>query len=182
MLDYTGITRFWSDAALAYAQASTASMALSANMAQEFWGTALKVSTPPVATSPLRAKSWYRAPASNPFDPATWVPGWRSGDPWGLRGSTLRAWTNSVAAQSWPGFKAPSPVLDMWTVALPAFWSQAPSIMTPVAAMSNYPAAVFSAYRSDSGHAVAQIICETMVAAAKMPIPSPLTFGSRSWH
>ena len=171
------------DAAASYMALTTSMMSMSADIVTSFMsGFAKPVAGPapePVEArvpAPLRTRSWYRQPDLDPFGLTAWTRMWQpSSDPFGWKGGMMSAWTPGVVAPVLPVVP-----LETWALAFPAYWNVLPtSSFLPATGLTNYPAAIFSAYRSDGGHAVAQIMIDTMTTAAK--VSSALAPTPR-WH
>ncbi|MCL4767824.1 MAG: hypothetical protein KJZ80_16475 [Hyphomicrobiaceae bacterium] len=187
-LDYQmDLARAWGDAAFgcmtAAAQVSTALFGMSATArpahpAQPF-SRRVQVSR---GGSPQSGASWYRAPQSNPFDVTMIGMAWPfplttpSIQPVPAMLQALQFWTSlfglpmtatSAMPAGWPGWPYPvswpMPVLP-WTIGMDA----AALMGTRSSPASHAP---FATYRSDSGHAVAQITFPNSIVAA-VAVPS----------
>lgn len=129
------------------------------------------------AKAPDPARSWYRPPAANPFDLNAWGTGATSTmAPWSAWGTTFNPAAMMLPnAQSWSALAsfatamaAMQPVQSYWASFMPGFQPPAPqamtwqSVMWPMAQFGAIAAAMaspakYSNYRSEGGHATAQI-------------------------
>ena len=161
------------DATASYMALTTSMMSMSAGIMTSFMSGLLQ---PAVTEHARRTRSWYRQPDSDPFGLSAWTRMWQpTSDPFGWKGGLMSAWTPGVVAPVLPVVP-----LETWALAFPAYWNVLPtSSFLPATGLTNYPTAIFSAYRSDGGHAVAQIMIDTMTTAAK--VSSALAPTPR-WH
>lgn len=161
------------DATASYMALTTSMMSISADIMNSFVSGFLQ---PPASKPPQHTRSWYRQPDVDPFGLQAWTKMWQPpSDPFGWKGGMMAAWTPAVVVPAMPVMP-----LQTWALAFPAYWNVLPtSSFLPATGLTNYPAAIFSAYRSDGGHAVAQIMIDTMATAAK--VSSALAPTPR-WH
>lgn len=152
----------------AYADCARTGARLASEMSRQvfdFWSTPLRTFAGEALAKPAVARSWYRRPATaSVFDPSSWLMptmGW----PMGLGLAAPRpadpiVMMSALAAMTpvWQAFLR-SPAANPWTAAWAwggpgAAWGVASNpAADALAAMAN----PFAAYRSDGGHAVAQI-------------------------
>jgi hypothetical protein len=190
-----GLAKAWTDTVVGCMTASTSTALDMTNQALSLWSQSAENVVPPAppaatraAVTPQRGRSWYRAPSQSPFEfgsawPAGILPfpfasafpfasGWPMMPPMGLftwpgapgLPSLLQSWTTMMAAgmsafplgQSfdWRAFGLPG---------LSRFWGGLPFLD---ALPSREQSAPFSVYRSNGGHAVAQITFPNQVIAA----------------
>jgi hypothetical protein len=173
----------WTDAAAAW----TTWAATATQLSLDFWASAL--GQQPASGS---HRSWYRRPAQSPYDLAGWLPGfagpaspldwWRAGmgltpgwpmaEPRGF--DALTAWMTALTSLSLPFTQsmlgAMSPA-QQW-MQLASAWPGTQAVRAEAA-----PLAPFAFYRSDGGHATAQITFPKMViGTAVWPV-----FGLPFW-
>ena len=208
-LDLTmGLTKAWTDAALGCMSASTSAALDMADQTLSLWSrTSENVVSQAAPAPPKRAasqppaRSWYRAPSHSPFDfgsaspaatlPVPFLSGWPvMVPPMGLftwpgsaTGPTLlQPWIAMMAAAGLILF-APRPALDWRTFGLPGapwFWN---GLGWPDAPRAQEQPAPFSVYRSNGGHAVAQVTFPNQVIAAVAfpPVTAMLTANLFRW-
>lgn len=134
------------------------------------------------AKAPDPARSWYRAPAPNPFDWSSWaMPGNAASGPWNAWGASFNPMLGmpmmSAGAQPWSALAtfasamaAMQPMQSYWAPFAPASQPAMPGVlawqamMWPMMAQFNAVlaaaasnSAVFANYRSPGGHATAQV-------------------------
>jgi hypothetical protein len=185
-----GLAKAWTDTVLGCMTASTSTALDMTNQALSLWSQSAENVVPPAppaatraAATPQRGRSWYRAPSQSPFEfgsawpagilPLPFASGWPKmlppmslfawPGPAGLP-SLLQSWTTMMAAgmsafplgQSfdWRAFGLPG---------LPRFWGGLPFLEALPAREQSAP---FSVYRSNGGHAVAQVTFPNQVIAA----------------
>jgi hypothetical protein len=183
-----GLAKAWTDAALGYMTASTSAALDMANQTLSFWSQspenvvlpASSATTKP-AVSAARSRSWYRAPSQSPFDfgsagpagnlPIPFTSGWPVMGPsislFSWPGAPtlpclLQSWATMAAAAGML-FSPPRLALDWRTFGLPWFWNSLP---LPGSSPAREQPTPFSVYRSDGGHAVAQVTFPNQVIAA----------------
>lgn len=195
--DQMDLVRAWGDIALgcmtAAAQISTAVLGQCGTVFAP--AKATQAASPRAEDSPsssrARCGSWYRTPERSPFEPAWFGMAWpfpHAASPLAFAASQpinaalpLHAWAKLLQFPAMPpAFTMPANPPNWWS---PASWSSmaalpwmvgmncatlAPSMPAPVST------APFAAYRSASGHAVAQITFPNEVVAA-VALPSSAT-------
>lgn len=184
--DYLGVAKFWSDLSLRWMEAS-AQIFTSMLRSLEQSGTAFSPASNSQAQeantgNQTLATSWYKPPARSPFEPNWLGLGWVMPlDPSKLTPkevlgpfNPIEAWTRAMELVV-PSMTVGLPVPAI-TQLRPANWPAASMpwmIGLGVAMVAPAPAAAapaekpqFSAYRSESGHAVAQITFPNQVIAA----------------
>jgi hypothetical protein len=184
--DHLGWAKLWSDFTLQWMEtAAQCSTAILRGLDQN--GTVFTPASTPqmpgtIANRPSLATSWYRQPQRSPFEPNWLGLGW-------VLPLTAPAMAPNDALGPFKPFEAWSKAMQLaapsMTIGLPAHATSALHPMSwPAAAMpwmiglgfamvAPAPAAAapsenaqFSAYRSESGHAVAQIVFPNQVVAA----------------
>jgi hypothetical protein len=189
------IAKNYSDAAVGYASAMTAAYGHAASMMIDFWADTLKTSSP----KPANSQSWYREPtrsstalapmmaplnpfqAINPFaiSPMAMNPVALAMGP-GLAAGAMLPWMSMMLPPP-TGRSAAVPMAYMMLavgvprdVAEPAAEANA-ALIEAGEAVAQSVDNTFSSYRSDGGHAVAQIMHypgRAVVAAMMFPLSS----------
>jgi hypothetical protein len=203
-----GLAKAWTDAALGCMAASTSAAVDMANQTLSVWsrspdnvGSLAPAATTKTTVSAPPTRSWYRAPSQSPFEfgsawpagnlPIPFLSGWPLmvppmgrlmwlGSPtWP---SLLQSWGTMVAAAGM-FLSPPRPAFDWRAFGLPGsawFWNGL-SLTDPSPARDQ--PAPFSVYRSNGGHAVAQVTFPNQVIAAVAfpPAAAMLTAGLFRW-
>ena len=185
-----GLAKAWTDAALGCMAASTSAALDMANQTLSLWSrssgdvaSAAPSATTRTSVSAPPSRSWYRAPSQSPFEfgpawpagnlPIPFASGWPfMAPPMGLFMTLPGTPALPRLLQSWAGMMAAAGIflspqrqgLDWRAFGLPALpWLRCG---LPFPDASRDQPAPFSVYRSNGGHAVAQITFPNQVIAA----------------
>jgi hypothetical protein len=203
-----GLTKAWTDAALGCMAASTSAALDVANQTLSVWSRSSEdaasqaaPATPRKAASEPATRSWYRAPSQGPFDfGSAWPAGnlavsCPTGWPVMMPPVGLFMWPGSATVpsllQSWVGMMAaaglflspPRPAFDWRAFGFPGapwFWN---GLAWPDPTRVREQPAPFSVYRSNGGHAVAQVTFPNQVIAAVAfpPVAAMMTANLFRW-
>ena len=168
-----GLARAWSDAFFgcmaACASASAAAINQAADTASADNSTTSNPSSERSAGSSADGRSWYRPPVAQPFDiswfnlPTAFPMAWTQ--PMVMPFDSAAMWSAFQPWQAWATLLRSPFMTYPVLAAAPAWWTAFAAPPAPPT-RPRTPQAAFATYRSESGHAVAQITFPNDVVAA----------------